>query len=212
MLNESEDLSEEYVLTNAVVFSNENRPAEFTQTRLVFDRETGFACVQNLLPGPVKILLVDDSKPQRVAPVWSGKEREIGVIDVLVRAGERQDMALPWQPQANAAFRLPEDLFNVKAIFARTKKQPDGESTSEEWDAWVPVPRQRMFVLSDLFVRMNVKDVDRLDKSLTHILILARGSWQIRIDGTNEEGEDLSFVTPLLDLEPDTIVVSIDPD
>jgi hypothetical protein len=160
----------------------------------------------------VKILLLDNSKPQRVAPAWSGKERETGVIDVLVRAGERQDMDLPWQSQANAAFRLPEDSFEVKAIFARTKTQPDDENTTDEWDSWIPVPRQRMFALSELFVRLNVKDADRLEKSLTHILILAPGSWQIRIDGTDPYGEDLAFVTPLLELEPEKIVVSIDPD
>ena len=181
------------------VFEDETKPRDFARKLLDFDDERAVGCVHGVQAGFVRVLVLDNADPAKIAPTWGLTDDELGVVEVDVHPGGQHTVDLAWQPQAHVAFQFPPVELEVQAIFARPKNE------SGEWGTWAPVPLQRLISFDSDVAQWKLQRVAGLDDSADRSLVLAPGRWQIRIDGVGKDEEPRSYASPSLDLEPHAI-------
>jgi len=67
------------------------------------------------------------------------------------------------------------------------------------------VPLQRLLKFDGDVAQWKVQRAASLKEKVDHSLVLTPGKWQIRLDGLGKEGETRSYISPILDLEPEVI-------
>ena len=80
------------------------------------------------------------------------------------------------------------------------------QNDSGQWSPWASVPLQ-LFAFGGDVAQWKLQRVADLEASVDLSLVLAPGKWQVRIDAIDAEERAFSYISPAVDLEPDSVAL-----